>query len=426
MLVERSIGLSPRGRGNPIIALGPDGGVRSIPARAGEPVRTYTGRRTKEVYPRAGGGTVRSLWEAVTGAGLSPRGRGNLQARARATKLARSIPARAGEPTCWGPPAPGSRVYPRAGGGTASGSERTERQRGLSPRGRGNPGHVPVPHGRGGSIPARAGEPTCWGPPAPGSRVYPRAGGGTASGSERTERQRGLSPRGRGNPGHVPVPHGRGGSIPARAGEPPAGSAISSILGVYPRAGGGTGVPSFVLALMMGLSPRGRGNRGAIAGVGRGRRSIPARAGEPPRTLPPRSRSAVYPRAGGGTRTLPPAPASRSGLSPRGRGNRPVRLDGHDARRSIPARAGEPSRAPSRAAVPGVYPRAGGGTTILASGAGSVSGLSPRGRGNRFPPRAMLIVGGSIPARAGEPTTAGPTSVSLKVYPRAGGGTNTD
>ena len=89
--------------------------------------------------------------------------------------------------------------------------------------------------------------------------VYPRTGGGTGGSGALTvtpDRRRGLSPHGRGNPAcaipcdELPGP----GSIPARAGEPPAtkrsrepgvyGGGTSELLDltdrVYPRTGGGT------------------------------------------------------------------------------------------------------------------------------------------------------------------------------------------
>ena len=125
------------------------------------------------------------------------------------------------------------------------------------------------------------------------------------------------------------------------------------------------------------------------------------------------------------------------GLSPRGRGN-PRR---HACLSSPTAVAGEPRWIRHRR----VYPRAGGGTIVVPrtsagsrrAGGGTVmrgrsanrQGLSPRGRGNLHIGRP--IVGGSIPARAGEPCTflkaparAGePWRPSQRVYPRAGGGT---
>ena len=84
--------------------------------------------------------------------------------------------------------------------------------------------------------------------------------------------------------------------------------------GVYPRACGGTRARCRITVLVMGLSPRVRGNRVQLTWQIGQRLSIPARAGEPNvcRIINSRSRDAgepptsqvrceVYPRACGGT-----------------------------------------------------------------------------------------------------------------------------
>ena len=91
-----------------------------------------------------------------------------------------------------------------------------------------------------------------------------------------------------------------------------------------------------------GLSPRVRGNRAADAQHRIDPRSIPARAGEPPAGRPAGPSRTVYPRACGGTRQNPKVISPEGGLSPRVRGNhrRPLYANVHHG--SIPARAGEP------------------------------------------------------------------------------------
>ena len=176
---------------------------------------------------------------------------------------------------------------------------------------------VQIQRGDAGSIPAWAGEP----PRVRRSigtaaviRVYPRVGGGTRN----EDRIRGTEP---------------GRSIPAWAGEPssPIGLEVTSDqqpwrMWSIPAWAGEPGQPNSQAsaASAEGLSPRGRGNPGPMDD------SFPDMQG-------------VYPRVGGGTarkeiRYLDPvgsipawageplAPGlgqlSRSGLSPRGRGNR--------------------------------------------------------------------------------------------------------
>ena len=69
-------------------------------------------------------------------------------------------------------------------------------------------------------------------------------------------------------------------------------------------------------------------------------RSIPARAGEPTRLEPLKPTVTVYPRACGGTFGEEDFARLSGGLSPRVRGNRDDREQAEGAKRSIPARAG--------------------------------------------------------------------------------------
>ena len=203
--VTRPRGLSPRGRGNHPHqgSVSVTGG--SIPAWAGEPAAVLPVEDIDAVYPRVGGGTPQTRRVRVPTWGLSPRGRGNLSTHNTHAVSCRSIPAWAGEPWHGHSPPDHQGVYPRVGGGTDRDIGRLLRGSGLSPRGRGNPPHgiAHRPHLR--SIPAWAGEPflstTC-----PGvSPVYPRVGGGTSSTFGTNASQRGLSPRGRGNPDRLDV-----------------------------------------------------------------------------------------------------------------------------------------------------------------------------------------------------------------------------
>ena len=214
--------------------------MRSIPARAGEPMtKNWTGQ-SWTVYPRACGGTRQSCCFLRACGGLSPRVRGNLRSAGARRGRPGSIPARAGEPFPEAPINRGRWVYPRACGGTLPPRGVITRKGGLSPRVRGN--HIfeagLASYER--SIPARAGEPVRPRAVPPHARVYPRACGGTCLWMEPPPTGRGLSPRVRGNRfrGFLQVcPHG---SIPARAGEPTRRGTSSSGAGVYPRACGGT------------------------------------------------------------------------------------------------------------------------------------------------------------------------------------------
>ena len=193
--------------------------------------------------------------------------------------------------------------------------------------------------------------------------VYPRACGGTLAPELMALSAWGLSPRVRGNPPLSPVSGQTYGSIPARAGEPPARRLRGSARRVYPRACGGTGGARRVAGEVQGLSPRVRGNRTWANSSRSLRGSIPARAGEPRDLVRDELVVGVYPRACGGTDAAALLAAVSSGLSPRVRGNRHPYVPPLSQSGSIPARAGEPRCCSTSPTARWVYPRACGGTS---------------------------------------------------------------
>ena len=273
------------------------------------------------VYPRVCGGTQIMPPRGRRRHGLSPRVRGNQAVDAVVRREAGSIPACAGEPQSQRGVARQPKVYPRVCGGTSEPENPAELDWGLSPRVRGNREKVhSAPHVSG-SIPACAGEPMKWLPRLCGSSVYPRVCGGTGGGGGSGCAWPGLSPRVRGNPAGARKGKYSPGSIPACAGEPSLADPDIDYLEVYPRVCGGTKYRCQPLRPPNGLSPRVRGNLhqfGRIAGAGG---SIPACAGEPSRAPQAASRVRVYPRVCGGTQPSRPRHRLSGGLSPRVRGN---------------------------------------------------------------------------------------------------------
>ena len=195
-------GLSPLARGNhgfhhPCLpALG------SIPARARQPCRYQCRHHRRWVYPRSRGATSFQRFWNTSSSGLSPLARGNPVDGCRVAAQRGSIPARAGQPrwrSCAGRPAG---VYPRSRGATPRRFSKRLRLGGLSPLARGNPaGRRPDPGG-GGSIPARAGQPSASTPHRPWRGVYPRSRGATHLCGSWGRPCTGLSPLARGNPQH--------------------------------------------------------------------------------------------------------------------------------------------------------------------------------------------------------------------------------
>ena len=274
---------------------------------------------------------------------------------------------------------------------------------GLSPRVRGNHESSCAASLAGGSIPACAGEPPAKRRSPKDGRVYPRVCGGTRTTRRGIHPGAGLSPRVRGNRALAHRDHRDGGSIPACAGEPGSGLWRAPHSRVYPRVCGGTGPSTIPMRRFRGLSPRVRGNPRTASPTATRRGSIPACAGEPVPSLTWRPKERVYPRVCGGTKPVQSQDRRRKGLSPRVRGNLTTLLP-HQARwGSIPACAGEPGSTAAGGAAWGVYPRVCGGTPYATRSASSSMGLSPRVRGNLRSTASSGLIGGSIPACAGEP-----------------------
>ena len=234
--------------------------------------------------------------------GLSPRTRGNQQLLDATLHKRGSIPANAGEPSRRAFLFMPARVYPRERGGTLIGETIGKSGAGLSPRTRGNHGGPGHEAGMQGSIPANAGEP-CW--RCPGHRqlrVYPRERGGTPEWQGVIAYDQGLSPRTRGNrePWRLATAMKR--SIPANAGEPRWSAIRHPLKRVYPRERGGTHDLGLEKYDVLGLSPRTRGNLDVGTGLFSQSGSIPAYAGEPTWNMPQCPSIRVYPRERGGTR----------------------------------------------------------------------------------------------------------------------------
>ena len=172
-----------------------------------------------------------------------------------------------------------------------------------------------------------------------------------------------------------------------------------------------------------GLSPPTRGNRPSGLVEERHKRSIPAHAGEPVNVVVGVSVNRVYPRPRGGTAGVVRVPPYPNGLSPPTRGNPRIRFGFALDWGSIPAHAGEPANIHYIGAHDTVYPRPRGGTSVRTIAPPQAFGLSPPTRGNRRRRRRQPTAPGSIPAHAGEPSTAAPFSDAPAVYPRPRGGT---
>ena len=256
------------------------------------------------------------------------------------------------------------------------------------------------------------------------SAVYPRVGGATPSLSPPRRICRGLSPRGRGNPGRINPANGPERSIPAWAGQPAWAISVPWWKWVYPRVGGATNSGRRLAPTTCGLSPRGRGNRGGGLGAHLSRRSIPAWAGQPFPSTATVEDVRVYPRVGGATKLPSQVEVTRDGLSPRGRGNLLPSGLAASYLGSIPAWAGQPAMGGAPGLTELVYPRVGGATALPGGTPLATFGLSPRGRGNLVGDAIAGVACRSIPAWAGQPGSREDRGPAGSVYPRVGGATD--
>ena len=151
-------------------------------------------------------------------------------------------------------------------------------------------------------------------------------------------------------------------------------------------------------------------------------RSIPAWAGETQWLYRVGTPGAVYPRVGGGNSLIASTAGPVSGLSPRGRGKLQEAFDRISRIGSIPAWAGETYPVSRIEPLAEVYPRVGGGNWQSESQGIARAGLSPRGRGKLSTLPTRLGPGRSIPAWAGETDDETYMKSRLTVYPRVGGG----
>ncbi len=209
--------------------------------------------------------------------------------------------------------------------------------------------------------------------------------------------------------------------IPALAGNTFNSGGASNSNAVHPRAGGEHTSHAAPPAQLSGSSPRWRGTRDPVGGNLRGRRFIPALAGNTFVLYVFEGFHPVHPRAGGEHFDERLNAAASNGSSPRWRGTRPLPTPPADRARFIPALAGNTKWQCSPRWILPVHPRAGGEHTRGWSYMPWVIGSSPRWRGTRDHLYCQRNSTRFIPALAGN--TRGPCAFwrCESVHPRAGG-----
>ncbi len=272
-------------------------GSRFIPAHAGNTPSTSAGWRTGSVHPRACGEHSRPTRIRSVTRGSSPRMRGTHSRSQACTRLFRFIPAHAG------------------------------------------------------NTPRRA---VLIAPPS----VHPRACGEHVAAGDAATKRPGSSPRMRGTRQVRDDARGHGRFIPAHAGNTAARRRSPRTTSVRPRACGEHQNAAMTAIAIGGSSPRMRGTRRARGEGGRGRRFIPAHAGNTCEDCVGLGCVPVHPRACGEHESVAPGISGHSGSSPRMRGTRGCDGFALDDRRFIPAHAGNTYRHRPRPHKIPVHPRA--------------------------------------------------------------------
>ena len=151
-------GSSPRMRGKPGALNVPHSSSRIIPAHAGQTLRCCCRRCDIPDHPRACGANNPDCDRVVQDAGSSPRMRGKHFHEVRVFDLGRIIPAHAGQTGFWVNTSMSPPDHPRACGANKYPMICHVGRFGSSPRMRGKPGALNVPHSSSRIIPAHAGQ----------------------------------------------------------------------------------------------------------------------------------------------------------------------------------------------------------------------------------------------------------------------------
>ena len=292
-------GSSPRWRGTRVASAALVTVSRFIPALAGNATVPRSTSRSSSVHPRAGGERFCPRLWAGGSTGSSPRWRGTRVSGMSVIGGLRFIPALAGNASPESPASAHPTVHPRAGGERPAGPAHIRRIDGSSPRWRGTLRRIDAPEPSNRFIPALAGNAGKPGGYGRGRAVHPRAGGERPPPANWRMRLGGSSPRWRGTLIRLALYIERDRFIPALAGNASASLSGPAHAAVHPRAGGERGFGTESPPTVDGSSPRWRGTLRATLGGGAGFRFIPALAGNATASMAVIWRFAVHPRAGG-------------------------------------------------------------------------------------------------------------------------------
>ena len=277
------------------------------------------------------------------------------------------------------------------------------------------------------SIPAHAGQPGSANPPKPRVRVHPRSRGAAQPPCPPCLPVQGPSPLTRGSRLRKRRRLRAVGSIPAHAGQPGPGRPCTDRWWVHPRSRGAAGSFGAYTDQVVGPSPLTRGSPmlARVRDLAHG--SIPAHAGQPRAERMGREPVGVHPRSRGAAASATTPDTGGVGPSPLTRGSRQHRAGHFQDAGSIPAHAGQPSSATMARRASRVHPRSRGAASCVVKRSSDCAGPSPLTRGSHAPCSCRRQAPGSIPAHAGQPSRCSSPTRSSRVHPRsrgAAGGAN--
>ena len=333
--------------------------------------------------------------------GSSPRVRGTAAPKTDFIVVERFIPAGEGNRVVPFLVGGGAAVHPRGCGEQQMAGDHGRVDLGSSPRVRGTGVQLSDYTGGPRFIPAGAGNSRrrhswCWAAP-----VHPRGCGEQGSEERMADEQTGSSPRVRGTGGRRHCRPKRPRFIPAGAGNSRAVLVRVGHVTVHPRGCGEQERCGSAPGAVGGSSPRVRGTDRPGRGQGGRKRFIPAGAGNRARTgagLAPRP---VHPRGCGEQASSRCRTWISPGSSPRVRGTGRGQPGRHRGRRFIPAGAGNRSGRCPDAGGPAVHPRGCGEQASACSFCSAMTGSSPRVRGTAGPDQRGRFRRRFIPAGAG-------------------------
>ncbi len=420
-LVECKFGSSPRMRGTLCRQCTPHNPLRFIPAHAGNTICLKQSFTHMSVHPRACGEHPAPPPALSPRRGSSPRMRGTPPPLRRTGKMARFIPAHAGN-TCLALGACGlGAVHPRACGEHRCRPGLPGDRDGSSPRMRGTRQHAQH-RGRGRRfIPAHAGNTRTPLALGLGRPVHPRACGEHVRGKKHPALRIGSSPRMRGTQYCAISRMLMVRFIPAHAGNTGAARRRPGSRAVHPRACGEHRHCHWRRSRCRGSSPRMRGTLGQSLRQQKLSRFIPAHAGNTRRQRQGPNPSAVHPRACGEHCIIIACANTWGGSSPRMRGTPLICLLPPPHNRFIPAHAGNTPTPRWAKPCQTVHPRACGEHPGIFYAVKYYLGSSPRMRGTPLQPLQPPGLPRFIPAHAGNTGGGGAVASAVAVHPRACG-----